>query len=72
MMAGNTERRSARERNVSPPSRSVALKRAALAKAKGHAVLHLPKGHLVIVIPELTNSSRASVDVRVQGKVVRS
>ncbi|MHB8590318.1 MAG: hypothetical protein ACYDA0_16000 [Candidatus Dormibacteraceae bacterium] len=70
-MAGIADKKSPGERKVSPPSGWVALRRAALAKAKGHPVMHFPKGHLVMVIPELTNSWRATVDVRTKGKVLR-
>jgi hypothetical protein len=34
--------------------------------------MHLHKGHLVRVIPELTNSWMASVDIRIEGKVLRA
>jgi hypothetical protein len=34
--------------------------------------MHLHKGHLVMVIPDLTNSWRACVDVRVEGNVLRA
>ena len=59
-------------RRVSPPPGWVPLRRAVLARARGHPVMHLPKGHLVMVIPELTNSYRASVDVRIEGKILRA
>jgi len=71
-MARNAGNKSARARQVSPPSGWVPLRRAILAKARGHPVMHLPKGHLVMVIPELTNSWRASVDLRIDGRVLRA
>ena len=55
-----------------PPRDTVRLRRAVLARAKGHPLLHLEKGHPVLVIPELTSSSTASVDVVIHGKVLRA
>ena len=71
-MAGIADEKSAGAPQVSPPSGWVPLRRASLAKAKGHPVAHLHKGHLVMVIPQLTNSWMASVDVRIKGKVLRA
>ena len=71
-MARSADDKFAGARQVSPPAGWVPLRRAVLAKAKGHSVMHLPKGHLVMVIPELTDSWRASVDVRIEGRVLRA
>jgi hypothetical protein len=71
-MAGIADEKPAGARQASTPSGWVPLRRAALAKAKGHPVAHLAKGHLVMVIPEFTNSWRTSVDVRIDGKVLRA
>jgi hypothetical protein len=71
-MAGVADEKFRGARQVSPPSGWVPLRRASLAKAKGHPVVHLQKGHLVMVIPELTNSWMAFVDVRIEGKVLRA
>src|SRR5260370_42439754 len=71
-MVRRADSKSSGARPVSPPSGWVPLRRAVLAKARGHPVMHLPKGHLVMVISEITNSWKASVAVRIEGRVLRA
>jgi hypothetical protein len=71
-MARLADEKLAGARQVSPPAAWVPLRPAALAKSKGHRVAHLAKGHLVMVIPELTNSWTACIEVRIEGKVLRA